>query len=117
MTLQSRSVQLFSVNLLTVRFCALSQVSGEALLRGLKAALAAAPDAAAAAAPLEGYTLAVRLAGVLGLDALCEACVDGKKCNIEKILIEECCLIHFSPGGASGGCAEPRCSVRGLHGR
>lgn len=58
--------------------CNCLQVSGEAVLRGLKAALAAAPDAAAAAGPLEGYTLAVRLAGLLGLDALCEACVDGK---------------------------------------
>ncbi len=53
------------------------QVAGEALLRGLRAALAAAPDAAAAAAPLDGYCLAARLAGVLGLDSLSEACVDG----------------------------------------
>jgi hypothetical protein len=54
------------------------QVSGEAVLRGLRAALLAAPDAAAAAPPLHGCTLAIRLAGVLGLDALCEACVDGE---------------------------------------
>lgn len=48
------------------------------MLRGLRAALLAAPDAAAAAPPLHGCTLAIRLAGVLGLDALCEACVDGE---------------------------------------
>jgi hypothetical protein len=54
------------------------QVSGEAVLRGLRAALLAAPDAAAAAPPLHGCTLAIRMAGLLGLDALCEACVDGE---------------------------------------
>ncbi len=54
-----------------------AQVSGEAVLRGLKAVLGAAADVEAARPALEGYALTVRLAGVLGLDALSEACVDG----------------------------------------
>lgn len=52
------------------------QVSGDALLRGLKAVLEQASGVEEARPALEGYSLTVRLAGVLGLDALSEACVD-----------------------------------------
>lgn len=54
------------------------QVSGEAVLRGLNAVLAAATDVEAAKPALDGYSLVVRLAGVLGLDALSETCVAGE---------------------------------------
>ncbi|KAK9804748.1 hypothetical protein WJX72_003264 [[Myrmecia] bisecta] len=50
------------------------QVSGDAVLKGLHG-FACAPDAAVAAPILEGFRVAIRLAGVLGLDALCEAFV------------------------------------------
>ena len=54
-----------------------AQVSGEPLVRGLRLALAGAPDAAAARPVLQGYQVAIRLTGVVGLDALCEKLVDG----------------------------------------
>lgn len=81
------------------------QVSGEAVLRGLKSALAAAPDAAAAAATLEGYVLAVRLAGVLGLDALCESAVDGEQFRDQqhaRHLVQLLWMLH--PGGLYASC-------------
>lgn len=52
-----------------------AQVSGEGLLKGLKAALEAAPDAAAAAPLLAAYSQAAKLAGVARLDALCHGFV------------------------------------------
>ncbi|BDA49435.1 probable Brefeldin A-inhibited guanine nucleotide-exchange protein [Coccomyxa sp. Obi] len=48
------------------------QVSGEAILRALSAAQYNAPDAAASQPVLEGFTTAIRLCGVVGLDRLCE---------------------------------------------
>ena len=47
------------------------------MLKGLRLALEAAPDAASARPILEGFGLAIRLAGVVGLDALCEKFVEG----------------------------------------
>lgn len=47
------------------------------MLKGLRLALDAAQDAASARPILEGLALAIRLAGVVGLDALCEKFVDG----------------------------------------
>jgi len=52
------------------------QAGGDALVRGLGAALAAAPDAASAGVPLSGLAPLVRTAALLGLDALVEAGVD-----------------------------------------
>ena len=52
------------------------QAGGDALVRGLGGALAAAPDAATAAGPLAGLAALVRTAALLGLDALVEAGVD-----------------------------------------
>ena len=57
--------------------CDPRQVSGDAMLKGLKLALDAAPDVAAARPLLDGYMLAIRLAGVVSLDALCESFVTG----------------------------------------
>ena len=45
-------------------------------MRGLRLALAGAQDAAAARPVLQGYQVAIRLTGVVGLDALCEKLVD-----------------------------------------
>lgn len=47
------------------------------MLKGLRLALDAAPDAAAARPVLDGLALAIRLAGVVGLDSLCENFVGG----------------------------------------
>lgn len=51
------------------------QVSGDAVLRGLRAALEAAPSVPAAQFVLDGYEQAVRLAALLQLEPLCEALV------------------------------------------
>ena len=53
------------------------QVSGESILKGLRFALEGAQDAATARPVLEGFALAIRLAGVVGLDELCEHFVEG----------------------------------------
>lgn len=47
------------------------------MLKGLQLALDAAPDAASARPVLDGLALAIRLAGVVGLDTLCEKFVGG----------------------------------------
>ena len=53
------------------------QVSGESMVKGLRLALEGACDAATARPVLEGFALAIRLAGVVGLDELCEHFVEG----------------------------------------
>lgn len=52
------------------------QVSGEAIMRGLQAALENAPSALAARSVLEGFDIATSLAGALGLERLTESLVD-----------------------------------------
>ena len=47
------------------------------MVKGLRLALDAALDDAAARPVLDGFALAIRLAGVVGLDALCEKFVEG----------------------------------------
>ncbi|KAL3134912.1 hypothetical protein ABBQ32_007876 [Trebouxia sp. C0010 RCD-2024] len=51
------------------------QVSGDAILRALQAALESAPSALAARPVLEGFDTAISLAGALGLEKLTEALV------------------------------------------
>ena len=53
------------------------QVSGDSMVRGLRLALEAAPDAAAARPILQGFAFAIRLAGVVGFDELCLRFVEG----------------------------------------
>ncbi|KAL0043362.1 hypothetical protein WJX79_002614 [Trebouxia sp. C0005] len=52
------------------------QVSGEAVMKGLQAALENAPSALAARSVLEGFDIATSLAGALGLERLTESLVD-----------------------------------------
>lgn len=52
------------------------QVSGEAMMKGLQAALENAPSALAARSVLEGFDIATSLAGALGLERLTESLVD-----------------------------------------
>lgn len=54
-----------------------AQVGADSVIRGLGAALTAADGVDSARPTLEGYALCVRLAGVLGLDPLSTACIDG----------------------------------------
>lgn len=47
------------------------------MVKGLRLALEGAPDAVTARPILEGFAFAIRLAGVVGLDDLCERFVEG----------------------------------------
>lgn len=88
-------------------------MSGEAVLKGLNAVLAAATDVEAAKPALDGYALVVRLAGVLGLDALSETCVAGElPCFTPNIIGREgwCSIVSIasiaSTGSKTDGSAE-----------
>ncbi|KAF8064597.1 BIG3 [Scenedesmus sp. PABB004] len=69
------------------------QAGGPMLLQALSAAFAAAPDGANAAPVLAGLLQLARLAGVLGLDSLCEGCVAA--------LAERCGVFDPAPAGSA----------------
>lgn len=76
------------------------QVSGDSMVRGLRLALEAAPDATAARPILQGFAFAIRLAGVVGLDELCLRFVEGmSRTQLNHHVIAE---LHTSTNTSSG---------------
>ena len=76
------------------------QVSGDSMVKGLRLALEAAPDAAAARSILQGFALAIRLAGVVGLDELCLRFVEG--ISRTSFINHAITSLHMSPGTSFG---------------